>query len=170
MVGRKSAVIAHSFDLALIPCTDRKDAQAGGVPMRAVYIYGASPRFQLMLRHAMQRAPRIVIMSAHYGLISPDEQVRYYNAYLPSLSVDDREQLRLRLQVQIASLALQGRRQRVLSYLPQAYHDFLTEAGGDVLRQAWDMRRPFAGLDMFAQAQVLKLEVAYFGKLPDRRG
>lgn len=162
--------VALPFNLALIPCTDRKDSRAGGVPMRAAHLYSASPRFQLMYRHAMQRASRIVIMSALYGLINPDDEVRYYNAYLPTLSQQDREALRDKVRNQTKALALQGEALRVLSYLPQAYHDFLVDAGGEPLRAGWNMRRPYAGLDMFAQAQVLRLEVAYYGKLPDRRG
>lgn len=152
------------YDLALIPCTKRKNPESSGRDMSAAQLYGVSQRFAVMMRHACQRAPRIVIMSALHGLISPETPIRYYDAYLPELSEPELRALRKRVEAQSALLP-DG--VRVLSYLSNTYHAFLAEVAA---RKKWNVRRPHAGLDMFAQSKVLHLEVAFSGRLPDRRG
>lgn len=153
-----------SYDLALLPCTKRKNPASGGTDMSAALVYGASHRFAMMLRHAHQRAPRVIIMSALHGLIGPDTPIRYYDAYLPALSEHELTALRNRVEEQSAGLP---DRVRVLSYLPNPYHAFLAQVAA---RKQWNVRRPHAGLDMFAQYRVLSLEVAFSGRMPDRRG
>jgi hypothetical protein len=135
------------WPLAIIPCTSSKNPTA--TVARSLY---RSTGFALMMQHAQQRAERILIMSAFYGLLELDSPVRYYDAYLPGLARGEREALMAKLRVQAEALPPQ----RILSYLPYAYHKALLEAR-PVLADL--MVRPYA-LPMFAQFKLLKQEIA----------
>lgn len=138
------------FDLALIPCSASK-AQTGHA-VTAASLYTGSP-FQLMLRHAQTRAPRIIIMSAKYGLLELDQRISYYDRYIKDLSSRQRMELEADIAQQWRCKFPQGiRAERVLSYLPRAYHDVLGNAIGPELTAK--MMRPWHStrlLTMMAQ-------------------
>lgn len=153
------------YDLALIPCSSKKNPTAS----TAQTLY-SSGLFKLMMQHAVLRADRILILSAKYGLLAPEDAVSYYDTYLPDLDRKGREELAKRVQLQLLFPATAGEGpQRVLSYLSKAYNDFLTQDVAPGFIEHWRMRRPFAGLSMFKLTEALSLEIRYFNVYPSRR-
>lgn len=154
------------WDLGIIPCTSGKHAE-GVTPLT---LYKGSG-FSLMMRHAQQRCDHILIMSAKFGLIPLDAPVAYYDAYLPTLSPQMRERLRVMVKAQLAEDIPKALRKpwgdrRVLSYLPEAYYAFLTEVHPGV---ACRIRRPYKGLGMLRLSACLAAEIEAYGKNPARR-
>lgn len=145
------------WDAALIPCTKTKNPLA----TTAGSLY-KSAGFTLMVKHAQQRAGRIIIMSALHGLIRPEDRVTMYDSYLPTLSRDERAQLLRKLREQ--SERLIGL--RILSYLPKAYHEALLEAAPGL---AGNLHRPYKNLGLMALFGVLSREIKNYGKEPSRR-
>lgn len=151
------------FDLAIVPCTAKKNPH--GRTARSLY---AGNMFNIMMKHAQQRADKIVIMSAKYGLIDLDAEVSWYNTYLPDLKKEERAALANNIEL---ALLFYPARPRVLSYLPNAYHEFL-RGGKDVgagLTETWNYRRPYAHLNMFQLMTVLANEIRFFDVHPSRR-
>ena len=138
---------AHQWELAIIPCTKSKNPQA--TIARSLY---KSSGFTLMMQHAMQRADRILIMSAFYGLLSLEDEVAYYDAYLPDLSEVQRRALLTRLRAHTEGL----KETKILSYLPNAYYATLVAARPPL---ANIIDRPYKSLSMMKLFAVLKAEI-----------
>jgi hypothetical protein len=156
---RERRLFSPRYDLALIPCTSRKNIT--GMTARSLYMGGP---FATMMRHAQQRADRILILSAKFGLLELDAPVSYYDAYLPDLSPQMRERLivRLRGQLQAYSQAHKPWEQtRTLSYLPLAYYEAVAEASRSV---AETFCRPYRKLPMIRCTAVLSAEIVTYGK------
>lgn len=64
--------------LALLSCTKRKLQSAA----RAVELYSASPGFRLALEYARRHAKHVVILSAKYGAVRPDQLLTPYEETL----------------------------------------------------------------------------------------
>ena len=150
-------MIPERWHVGLIPCTNGKNP--AGLTPATLYRGGT---FSLMMKHASQRCDEIIIMSARYGLLRLSDPVRWYDAYLPNLSPEERAELIVKLQGQAAML--EGR--RILSYLTHAYAACFEEALPSI-----KARRPYAGLPhMPAIFQlVLTNEVRNYGTNPARR-
>ncbi len=123
-----------------------------------------------MMTHARQRCSRIYIMSAKYGLIHEETQIEYYDTYLGNLTQDERDVYITMLAAQSQDLRSQldpgGRRFKILSYLPHAYHEALMEA--DPLMHWW-YRRPYAGIRSLTMLSILTKETKNYGINPARR-
>lgn len=145
------------WDAALIPCTKTKNPLA----TTAGSLY-KSAGFTLMVKHAQQRTGRIVIMSALHGLIRPEDRITVYDAYLPTLSREERAALLRKLRHQADAL----RGLKILSYLPKAYHEALLEAAPGL---AGSLSRPYKNLGLMALFGVLGREIKNYGKEPSRR-
>lgn len=158
--------LSPRWDLGIIPCTSGKNPE-GVTPLT---LYKGGP-FATMVRHAQQRCDHILIMSAKFGLIPTDAPVSYYDTYLPNLSPQMRERLRVQVRAQFAEGVPQALRKpwserRVLSYLPEAYYDFLLEAHPTYAQR---FRRPYKGMGMLRLIACLSAEIAVYGKSPSRR-
>ena len=158
--------LSPRWDLGIIPCTAGKHAD--GVTPLTLYKGSA---FSLMMRHARQRCDHILIMSAKYGLLRLDDPVSYYDAYLPELTEQQRQNLRLKLRAQLAetipqSLYKDWPQRRVLSYLPKAYQDFLHL---ETQKYRHVFHRPYQGLNMLRLSACLSAEIELYGKSPARR-
>lgn len=158
--------LAPRWDLGVIPCTSGKNPD--GVTPTTLY---KGTLFANMMKHAVQRCDHVLIMSAKFGLLRLDDPVSYYDAYLPDLSPQMRERLKVRVRAQLAegipqTLSKPWDQRRVISYLPKAYHAFLLEASPAVAQR---MRRPFEGMGMFRLVNCLSAEVACYGKSPSCR-
>jgi hypothetical protein len=139
---------ARRYDIALIPCTKRKNPI--GITPPTLYIGGP---FSLMMNHARQRCDRIVIMSAHFGLLAMTDRVHNYEAYLPGLDEAARRMLALEI-VRRQDLLDGG---SICSYLPKAYYDFLVSVTSPEL--AARIRRPYRNLPMLSLYKVLSNEI-----------
>lgn len=130
------------FRLALLPCTKTKNPH--GLTAQTLYSGGA---FSLMMRHAQQRADRIMILSAKYGLLDLADPVEPYEQWLPDLKPEERQRLARLVEFQLLALQLEEP-VLVISYLPKAYHEFFRGVNGDGVSpgytKAWIYRRPFA--------------------------
>lgn len=137
------------YDVALVPCT--KSKHVGGLTPLTLYKGGP---FSLMMRHAQQRASCVFIVSAKYGLLNPREPVQHYEAYVPTLTPIQRQALVQRMRWQLDAVdALWG---HVISYLPRAYHEVLSEADADF---ADACARPYKHLPMLTLFKVLSVEI-----------
>ena len=159
--------LSPRWDLGIIPCTSGKHAD-GVTPLT---LYKGGP-FATMIRHAQQRCDHVLIMSAKFGLLRLDDPVSYYDAYLPKLPPQMRERLRERTAGQLAENIPQALRKpwnerRVLSYLPEAYHDFLMVVAAESYKHVF--RRPYAHLGMLTMIATLSAEIACYGSSPSRR-
>lgn len=67
--------------VAVISCSKRKQK---GIH-RAEHLY-SSPLFRASIAYAMAHFERVYILSAKYGLLSPDDRVESYNVHINSLS------------------------------------------------------------------------------------
>lgn len=101
------------YQVGLIPCTASKNP-AGQTPLS---LYKGGP-FSLMVRHALQRCDRVVIMSAKYGLLETWDRVRYYDTFIDNLTAAEWQELRVRVQDQIRTRLVGG---KCLSYLWRPY-------------------------------------------------
>lgn len=158
--------LSPRWDLGVIPCTASK--RADGVTPLTLY---KGPIFKAMVTHACQRCDHILIMSAKFGLLRLDDPVSYYDTYLPDLSPQMREHLKVQVRAQIAEGIPQALRKpwaarRVLSYLPEAYYQFLLEAAPGPVG-TWS--RPYKGLAMFGLINCLSAEIAGYGSSYARR-
>lgn len=148
---------ARRYELAIIPCTRAKNP-LGVTPLT---LYRSTP-FSVMIKHAQQRCGRILIMSAKYGLLRPDDRITNYDVYLPQLRPEERAKLR-------GELCSQWRREKlvevppegVLSYLPKAYYDFLAETS-HFADWAPRIRRPYKSLSLLKLVEVLSNEIKGF--------
>lgn len=145
------------FQLALIPCTAKKNA----IGMTPLTLYKGGP-FALMMKHAQQRADTILIMSAKYGLLHLSDPVRYYDAYVPNLSQVERVALIERIKKQAQDLGSLS----TLSYLPRAYFEVLAEAAPEWSKT---IRRPYKTLPSLTLFKVLSNEIKSYGVTPSRR-
>lgn len=148
---------ARCYELGLIPCTKTKNP-IGVTPLT---LYRSSP-FALMLRHAQQRCRRILIMSAKYGLLQPDDRITYYDAYLPTLTPEQRFKLQQDLAAGINRLRLlEVNPSQVLCYLPRVYYSCLLEV--DALEE-WVpfIHRPYKSLPSLTLMKVLSNEIKGF--------
>jgi hypothetical protein len=148
---------AKPWDLGIIPCTSGK-RPAGLTPLT---LYKGGP-FALSLRHAQQRCHQVMIMSAHYGLLRLSDPIRYYDAYLPTLTPEQRGALLGRLKHQLPQLA----GLRVLSYLPKAYYLALLEADPTIVAR---FQRPYRKLPSLVLFKTLSNEIKHYGIHPARR-
>lgn len=158
--------LSPRWDLGVIPCTAGKNPD-GVTPLT---LYKGS-MFGAMMKHAQQRCDHVLIMSAKFGLLRLNDPVAYYDTYLPDLSPQMRERLKVRVRAQIAEGIPQALRKpwterRVLSYLPEAYYQFLLEAATGPV-SFWS--RPYKGLAMFGLINCLTAEIAGYGSQPSRR-
>lgn len=150
--------MTERWGLALIPCTAGKRID-GQTPLS---LYKGGP-FALMMNHARQRAERIMIMSAKYGLLNLDEPISWYDAFLPNLDPQARARLIVRMRGQIDPGWSQT---RVLSYLPKAYYETLLEANPPVVST---FRRPYRKLPSLVLYKILSNEIKNYGTHPSRR-
>lgn len=149
---------APRYQLALIPCTRRK-SPVGVTPLT---LYRSSG-FVTMVKHAQQRCDRILIMSAKYGILGPEDRVAYYDAYLPTLPQEQRSKLALLIAERVEDLELlQINPKAVLSYLPKAYYEFLQEEVPVLKSWAPQIRRPYKNLSNLALIKVLSNEIKGF--------
>lgn len=112
-----------------------------------------------MMKHAQQRADRIVIMSARYGLIAPEDEVDWYDAYLPALTIEQKILLARKIARQLKLLVIElPQAAKVLSYLPAAYDAFLQQIE---LPDGWSYLRPFSKLPMMTAWKVLSNEIKF---------
>lgn len=153
------------YDFGLISCTNRKNPQ--GMTARTLYTGGI---FSTQMRHAQQRCDQVLIMSAKFGLLRPEDQVSYYDAYLPELSPQMRVRLIVRMREQAQRLIWDrmpdGQLPTILSYLPKAYAEAFTEAD-DLLGNL--MRRPYQHHAMLQLTALLSAEIVTYGTMEQRR-
>lgn len=151
--------MAYEWDLALVPCTRGKNPT--GVNAATLYRGGT---YSLIMRHATQRARRVMIMSAKHGLVDLDTPMRYYDAFITTISTQERLELIARVRRQAEPL----RGLRTLSYLWIPYHQVIMEADVDF---GVSCRRPYKGLPTFPATlqKILTREVASYGTNPARR-
>lgn len=148
---------ARRYELGLIPCTKSK-SPVGVTPLT---LYRGSV-FSTMVRHAQQRCDKILIMSAKYGLLRPDDRITHYDTYLPTLSQEQRSALRGELCVQWWAHRLKEvDPAQVLSYLPKAYYDFLNTTSHFNM-WASGIHRPYKNLPMLTLVKVLSNEIKGF--------
>ena len=114
------------------------------------------------MRHAHQRADRVLIMSAKYGLIPTDAPISWYEAYVPTLTSQERDELKRILTPQLKQL----KGIRVLSYVSNAYQVLLVEVD---LTVASAIHRPYCKLNFLTALKVLSNEIASYGQNPSRR-
>ena len=72
--------------IALISCGKQK--LAGTHRAKDLYI---SPLFRFAYAHAVRHFDKVFILSAKYGLLSPDEQIASYDITLTSMKSDERQ-------------------------------------------------------------------------------
>lgn len=140
---------AQRYDFAIIPCTKAKNPN--GKTARTLY---SSAGFSLMMRHAMQRAREVYIMSAKYGFLLPDAPVEPYDAYLGNFSPNERLAYIKMLRPQLEEMDL--RPQYGISYLSNAYFSVLMEADWQTAERC---ARPFKSLNMMALFGALRREI-----------
>lgn len=148
---------APCYELGIIPCSKAKNAV--GVTPLTLY---RTTLFSVMVRHAQQRCGRILIMSAKYGLLRPNDRVAHYDSYLPTLGLQQRERLAGEMLIQWWSLHLgEVDPSQVLCYLPKAYFDFMARL---VHYQTWaqGLRRPYKSLGVLPLIKVLSNEIKGF--------
>lgn len=151
--------VIRRYNLALIPCSERKNPV--GSTARSLY-RGAG--FSLMMRHAAQNSERILILSARHGLLSPEDEVHWYNTYLPNLNQTEKSRLVLKIKQQLVNYPWsQG---TIISYLPEAYYRLMEEV--DPLF-ASKIARPYKGVRLLSLYKTLALELDNYGKNPARR-
>lgn len=152
-------MIPVRYQVGLVACTKAKNPT--GINPRTLYRGGT---FSLIMRHAMQRCDRVMIMSAKYGLLEMDDPISYYDQFILNLSVDQKDDLIGRVGPQLEKL----RGLKVLSYLWIPYYEVLELAKPDI---ASHFKRPYAGLPTMPAAlqAVLTREVQNYGTLPSRR-
>ena len=139
------------YELAIIACTATKNPMG----KTAMTLYRGGP-FSLNVRHAQMRADKLLIMSAKYGLLRPDDPVEYYDLYLPDLFGFEREELVELVSQQGKALELL-KVGRAISYLPLAYFALLEEA---LPAFAERMDRPFKGVGMMRAWKIMSEELA----------
>lgn len=149
------------YDLALIPCSKKKSPV--GITPATLY---KSAAFSLMLRHAQQRCKQVLIMSARHGLLRLQDRVAPYDAYLPDLTLEQRALLAVEVKAKLLEYeVISIPPDRVLSYLPLAYFEFL--ASIDIARDwAREIHRPYKSLGLLTGMKVLSDELHKF-KTPD---
>ena len=147
------------YDLGLVACTRAKNPT--GINARTLYRGGT---FSLIMRHAMQRCDRVMIMSGKYGLLNMDDPIRYYDTFVNTLTAEERAALIERCRVQLQPL----RGLRVLSYLWIPYYSLLLEADATI---AAGFHRPYNGLPTMPATlqKTLTREVTNYGTHPSRR-
>ena len=133
---------------ALVACSAKKNPYA--TTARSLY---RGSLFMLSMRHAMHKAERVLIMSAKYGLLRPEDQVRHYDAYLPELSAAERAALLARIRAQADLVTSSG---RLLSYLPAAYWELLAEALPELEGKT---DRPYKGIRLLTLCARLAGEI-----------
>lgn len=157
--------MSNPYELAILPCTKAKNPQ--GTTARTLYTGGVFP---LMMRHAQQRADKILILSGKYGLIELDHHVSWYEAWLPELDPEARKALAREVQLQ---LLFYSPKPPVISYLPRAYHDFFRGVNGDGVEPGftadWIYRRPFAKVAFTRYFVTFYNEIKSYGISPHRR-
>lgn len=116
------------------------------------------------MTHAHQRADRIMIMSAKHGLVDLDTPMRYYDAFITSISTQERLELIAKVRKQVEPLI----GLRTISYLWIPYHEVIVEASPHF---AGSLRRPYQGLPTMPATlqKILSREVANYGSCPSRR-
>ena len=149
------------YSLALIPCTKTKNP--AGVTARTLYRGGI---FSLMLRHAMQRCDRVLIMSALHGLVELDAPIGPYDAFLLALSPYDRALLARKMKPQVDALIEEP---RILSYLYIPYFNFFRDLAPKAVVDA--THRPYKGLPTAPATlqRVLSNEIRCYETHPSRR-
>jgi hypothetical protein len=115
-----------------------------------------------MMRHAGQRCQRILIMSAKYGLIRPEDRVANYDSYLPTLTLYERQCLGHEMELQWWQHHLKEvPPAHVLCYLPKAYYDFL---GRVCHYREWaeGIHRPYKNCPSLTMMRILSYEIKGF--------
>lgn len=148
---------APCYELGIIPCGRAKNA-VGVTPLT---LYRSTP-FTVMVRHAQQRCGRILIMSAKYGLLRPNDRVAHYDNHLAALSLEQRERLAGEMLIQWWLHHLKEvNPSQVLCYLPKAYFDLMASLAH---YRIWcnGLRRPYKNLGMRQLIRVLSNEIQGF--------
>lgn len=127
-------------------------------------LYKGSP-FSITMQHACQRCDRVLIMSAKYGLLDLSDPVRYYDTYLGDL--DERQRAALCQRIRDGGkLSGVDPKVRILSYVPEVYHELLIEALPHLAPQ---IRRPYAHIRSLTMLAILSKETRNYGSNPSRR-
>lgn len=150
---------ADRWDVGFISCSSSKNPS--GQTARTLY-RGAI--FITQFRHALQRCNEVVIVSAKYGLLRPDDHATWYDQYLGNLSPAEM----LRWKAMVASQLKPfdpGRWSRRLSYLPIMYQSAVEEACPEL----FPLRSPYR-IRAITQISILSKEIKNYGQIPSRRG
>ncbi len=123
------------FRLGLIPCGGKKRKELADLRADQLYIGSI---FQVIFRHALQNCDEVLIMSARFGLVRVDQRLPYYEAFVKTISIEERRNLIELLQSQDPGLWPRP----VCSYLPEAYWQIVEQA----IPSARFFQRPYKGL------------------------
>ncbi len=126
-----TSATAPAGAVALVACVGEKLAQPA--PARDLY---QSPWFRKARAYAEQHAGRYFILSAHYGLIAPDEVRAPYDVTLTTMRAPERLAWAERVWPQLLAAVPDPRRERIVVLAGQHYrrhlHEWLRVAGYDV--------------------------------------
>ncbi len=143
------------YELGIISCGKKKNPLA--TKARSLY---TGTLFRLTLLHALQRCDQVVIMSAKYGLLSPDDNVKFYELHIKTLTWKEKQQLENKIQKQFRSYS---ECKTVLSYLPKDYQEVFNKAVSQT-----KVFRPYH-LGLHKKTRTLSNEIKNYGKAPSRR-
>jgi hypothetical protein len=115
------------LELVIVPCS--ADKRSKRLPARELY---KSDHFAYTLEHAEDYADRVgakvVIMSAHYGLIEPDAWIAPYDVKVDDVTELGREQLRVEVTSQLVGFGAT----KLTTLLPNGYLAQLALSAGDL--------------------------------------
>lgn len=129
--------------VALIACVGEKLGHVA--PARDLYI---SQWFRKARRHAEQFSDQWHILSAHYGLIAPDEERAPYNVTLNEMKAPERLAWAERVWPQIRAAAPEPQRDRIVFLAGKHYRHHLAER---LLVLGYDVEVPMEGLGIGEQ-------------------
>jgi len=78
----------EDMNLGLVSCTKSKRSY----PCKAYEMYSPSNLFKKAYRYATRRYDKVVILSAKYGLLFPNDEIEPYELTLKSVSTKERRQ------------------------------------------------------------------------------
>ncbi len=126
-----------------------KEKQLRRVPAKDLYV---STLFTLSRRYAEQACDQWYILSAQYGVLSPDELTAPYNMTLNAMNIGERRTWSERVLAAISILALRG---DMLVFLAgKRYYEYLV---GPLTVKGYQVELPLQGLSIGQRLHWLKL-------------